>query len=68
MTRRALDYDPQVPSDGLTVDTPQGPVDLVAVARKLDGRPVELTWAERKYAAALRRQRQAVRAATRTAA
>ena len=68
MTRRADDFDPQVASDGLTVDTPQGPVDLVAVARKLAGRPVELTWAERKYTAAIRRQRQAARAATRTAA
>jgi len=68
MTRRVLDYDPSIPSDGLTVDTELGPVDLVAVVRKLAGRPVELTWAERKYAAALRRQRQAARVANRKAA
>lgn len=38
-----------VPSDGLTVDTPLGPVDLVAVARAKAGRPVTLTRAERHY-------------------
>ncbi len=68
MTHRLDDFDPSIASDGLTLDTPQGPVDLVAVQRKLAGRPVELTWAERRYAAAIRRQRQAARAAHRKAA
>lgn len=40
-------YDPTIESDGLTLDTPLGPVDLVAVQRVLDGHPVEaLTEAE----------------------
>jgi len=68
MTGRPDLFDASIASDGLTVDTPHGPVDLVAVARKLAGRPVELTWAERKYAAALRRERQAARATNRKAA
>jgi hypothetical protein len=39
-------YDPAVPSDGLTVDTALGPVDLVAVHRKTRGLDVTLTEAE----------------------
>ena len=35
-----------VASDGLTLDTPLGPVDLVAVRRKLAGLEVDLTPAE----------------------
>jgi hypothetical protein len=54
-----LDDDPQVPSDGLTLDTDHGPVDLVAVQRALSGRPVQLTRAERRYIAALIRNHQA---------
>lgn len=44
-------YDPAVASDGLTLDTARGPVDLVAVQRALDGHPVELTEAEFTYLA-----------------
>lgn len=44
-------YDPAVASDGLTLDTPRGPVDLVAVQRALDGHPVKLTEAEFTYLA-----------------
>lgn len=43
-------YDPTVESaGGLTVDTPLGPVDLVAVACILRGRRVPLTPADRAY-------------------
>lgn len=45
-------YDPAIASDGLTVDTDLGPVDLVAVRRVLDGHRVEsLTEAEMTYLA-----------------
>ena len=47
-------YDPAIESDGLTLDTPLGPVDLVAVRRVLDGHPIEsLTRAEMDYLAHL---------------
>ena len=47
-------YDPAIESDGLTLDTPLGPVDLVAVQRVLDGHPIaELTRAEMDYLAHL---------------
>ncbi|WP_194910240.1 hypothetical protein [Catenulispora rubra] len=39
-------WEPSIPSDGLTVDTPLGPVDLVAVDRARDGHPIELNEAE----------------------
>jgi hypothetical protein len=42
-------YDPEIESDGLTIDTARGPVDLVAVQRALDGHPIELTEAEWTY-------------------
>ena len=42
-------YDPAVESDGLTLDTALGPVDLVAIERALSGRPVDLTAAEVAY-------------------
>lgn len=43
-------YDPTVESaGGFTVDTPFGPVDLVAVDRILSGRRVPLTPADRAY-------------------
>lgn len=42
-------YDPAVTSDGLTTDTPFGPVDLVAIERARAGRPVALTPAERHH-------------------
>jgi hypothetical protein len=42
-------YNPAVPSDGLTVDTPLGPVDLVAVHRKASGFDVSLTVAEQAW-------------------
>jgi hypothetical protein len=58
-------YDILIPSDGLTVDTPLGPVDLVAVHRVVTGRPHPLTPAEHAWI----RERQphgARRAAART--
>ena len=42
-------YDAAVASDGLTLDTPLGPVDTVAIERALSGRPVDLTAAEVAY-------------------
>lgn len=42
-------YDPCVESDGLTIDTDLGPVDLVAIERARSGRPVDLTAAEVAY-------------------
>lgn len=42
-------YDANVASDGLTLDTPFGPVDTVAIERALSGRPVDLTAAEVAY-------------------
>lgn len=42
-------YDPAVESDGLTLDTDRGPVDLVAIRDAAAGRPVALTPAERYY-------------------
>lgn len=39
----------RVSSDGLTLDTDLGPVDLVAIDRVLHGRPVDLTAAEVAY-------------------
>lgn len=41
--------DTSVASDGLTIDTPRGPVDLVAIERARAGRPVELSAAEAAY-------------------
>ena len=46
-------YDPQVPSDGLTLDTDRGPVDLVAVWRALEGQPTGLTVSEAAWVIAL---------------
>lgn len=60
-----LDEDPQIPSDGLTLDTEHGPVDLVAIQRALAGRPVQLTRAEHRYIAALIRNHLARRPKTR---
>ncbi|HVT68880.1 MAG TPA: hypothetical protein VHF26_14105 [Trebonia sp.] len=60
-----VEDDPDTPSDGLTLDTPHGPVDLIAVQRALAGRPVELTRAEHRYIAALIRNHQARRPKTR---
>jgi hypothetical protein len=48
-------YDPAVPSDGATLDTPHGPVDLVAVTRALAGIPTDLTVSEAAYAISLLR-------------
>lgn len=48
-------YDPAVESDGLTIDTPTGPVDLIAIDRALAGRRVALTPAERDYAVSIAR-------------
>lgn len=43
-------YDPSIESaGGLTVDSPLGPVDLVAVGHVLAGRRVPLTPADRAY-------------------
>jgi len=54
-------FNPAILSDGLTVDTALGPVDLVAVDRKLRGFDVELTraehaWITRRQANGARRQ------------
>lgn len=50
MTRRKpLAYDPTVLSEGFTIDTPRGPVDLVAVGRVRAGVRTNLTPAERAY-------------------
>ena len=46
---RTASYDLAIASDGLTVDTPLGPVDLVAVERKSRGFAVELTEAEQAW-------------------
>ncbi|SRR5579884_3214819 len=50
--KRATAYDPDVASDGLTVDTPSGPVDLVAVERVQEGRLTPVTLADVRYAVA----------------
>jgi hypothetical protein len=42
-------FDPSVESDGLTFDTPLGPVDRIAIDRARNGRPVDLTAAEVAY-------------------
>ncbi len=52
--------EPELPSDGLTIDTPHGSVDLVAVDRALAGERLHLTYAEHKYIAALIRAHLAV--------
>jgi hypothetical protein len=45
-------YDHEIASDGLTIDTPRGPVDLVLIRRVIDGHHVEgLTEAEWTYLA-----------------
>jgi hypothetical protein len=46
-------YHPEVPSDGLTLDTPAGPVDLVAIERARTGRPTPVTRADIRHATAL---------------
>ncbi len=61
-------FDPEVASDGLTVDTPHGPVDLIAIERALAGQRLHLTRAEHKYVAALVRAHLAVYPANRKAA
>ena len=44
-------YDANLPSDGLTVDTLRGPVDMVAVLRHINGETdIPLTRAERSVA------------------
>jgi len=58
---RTVLHDPEVASDGLTVDTPLGPVDLVAIERKSRGFDVELTeaeqaWIQRRQANGARRR------------
>lgn len=47
-------FDASIASDGLTIDTTFGPVDLIAVNHALEGRPVTLCLAERRYLSALR--------------
>lgn len=42
-----------VGSDGLTIDTDFGPVDLVAIDRALNGERLHLTRGEHRYIAAL---------------
>lgn len=42
-------YDPRIESAGLTLDTPLGPVDLVAIERAKSGRPTPLTPADYAY-------------------
>ena len=48
---RTVRYNRAVASDGLTLDTALGPVDLVAVLRRLRGFEVELTEAEQAWIA-----------------
>lgn len=55
--------DDRVPSDGLTLDTPAGPVDLVAVDRALSGERIELTTAEHAYVHTLITKRMTARPA-----
>lgn len=48
-------YDANVPSDGLTIDTTDGPVDMVAVLARLNGeKGHRLTGAERAVVAAVK--------------
>ena len=61
-------FDSSIESDGLTVDTRHGPVDLVAVERALAGERLYLTRAEHKYVAALVRAHLAVYPSNRAAA
>jgi hypothetical protein len=56
-TRPAETADPAVASDGMTIDTPRGPVDLVAIQRARAGRPVQLSEAETAYLYAHLRER-----------
>jgi hypothetical protein len=42
-------YKSVTPSDGLTLDTPYGRIDTVAVQRAADGHRVPLTFHERRY-------------------
>lgn len=51
--KRLAAYDPDLSSDGLTIDTPNGPVDLVAVERIQEGRPTPVTLADVRYAISL---------------
>jgi hypothetical protein len=46
-------YRPEIPSDGLTIDTPVGPVDLVAIERILTGCLTPVTNADISYVTAL---------------
>ena len=48
------EVDASIASDGLTIDTVFGPVDLIAVQHALEHRPVDLSRAERWYVARLR--------------
>ena len=51
MTSSVALYDANVPSDGRTIDTRKGPVDMVAVLRYVNGETgIELTPAERSMA------------------
>ena len=50
--------DTSVASDGMTIDTPRGPVDLVAIERARAWRPVELSAAEVAYLYAHLRERE----------
>jgi hypothetical protein len=76
MTTPALDrsavaavlFDPSIESDGLTIDTAHGPVDLVAVQRYLTGERLHLTRAEHGYIKALVAARRAVYPSNRKAA
>lgn len=49
LTRAAATFDNRLPSAGLTLDTPHGEVDLVAVRRALSGARTALTFAEQLY-------------------
>lgn len=48
------EVDASIASDGLTIDTVFGPVDLVAVQHALEHRAVILSHAERRYVTRLR--------------
>lgn len=44
-----FEYDPEVESGGLTLDTADGPVDMVAVERVMRGFPTPVTAADMEY-------------------
>lgn len=61
-------YDPTVPSAGWTIDTTAGPVDMVAVVRRLKGeKGLRLTRAELDVVEAVKARYRELRPVSRTA-